>query len=150
MKQSTDTSAIVWARQKLPCYKESTSCCRKINSFLQDRRFLVRTGRSALQLLLKFKSPEGHSKSHVIPSHGNADNVSRRLCLHNYCKFCRRQEKIDETLNQIVITIQHDNMGYHLSKENIVFKQKKDADQSGRKLPDRAIQSEIAASMSST
>ena len=81
--------------------------------YLYGRQFTVRTDHSALQWLMKFKTPEGQIARWLQKlqdydfkilhragrKHGNADAMSRRPCPKD-CKHCTRAEAREGTLNE--------------------------------------------------
>ena len=79
---------------------------KHFHSYLYGRHFTVRTDHAALKWLFNFKNPEGQVARWIQRlqeydyeiqhrqglKHNNADALSRRPCLAQYCKHCDRLE----------------------------------------------------------
>lgn len=108
------------------------------DSFLYERKFYIRKRLSALKWLLSLKSPDGQlaqwvdklqSYNFEIPhwkrkSHGNANNLSRRPCSLNECKFCCLEKDKDEQIKQIVVSSKNVDLANHLSRNHLMSEQK--------------------------
>ena len=113
--------------------------CKHFHHYLYGQEFKIRTDHGSSRWLLKFKNPEGQiarwietlsSYQFLIEhragrSHQNADALSRRPCIGDYCKHCLKIEDMfcpvtDETSGIQVLAIQgnNSNPSTHSQPEN--------------------------------